>query len=103
MGIKSTFRSRMMRTGLDEGVPADVDGRLLGAENRLSFEFKMWSRNFRSSFADIISAAAPFGHRIMGMTPSKVSREKDIDSEGNRTHCNHHTEQSTNDSVNNMV
>jgi hypothetical protein len=33
----------------------------------------MWSRNFRSSFAEIISAAAPFGQRMMGMTPRKVS------------------------------
>lgn len=73
MGMRSTFRSRIMSTGLDDGVPAAVDGRLVGAENKLSFEFKMWSRNFRSSLAEIISAAAPFGHRIMGMTPRPVS------------------------------
>jgi hypothetical protein len=62
-----------MSTGLDEGVPVAVDGRLLDAENKLSFEFKMWSRNLRSSFADIISAAAPFGQRMMGITPREVS------------------------------
>jgi hypothetical protein len=30
-----------MSTGLEEGVPVAVDGRLLDAENRLSFEFKI--------------------------------------------------------------
>jgi hypothetical protein len=62
-----------MSTGRDEGVPLAVDGRLLDAEKRLSFEFNMWSRSFRSSFADIISAAAPLGQRMIGMTPEKVS------------------------------
>jgi len=68
MGIKSTFRSKMMSTGRDEGVPDAVEGLFDGAENRLSFEFKIWSRSFRSSLAAIISAAAPFGQRIMGIT-----------------------------------
>ena len=92
MGIRSTFRSRMMSTGLDDGVPVAVDGRLLDAENKLSFEFKIWSRNFRSSFADIISAAAPLGHRMIGITPSRVSHMQHIDYQGEFTHCNHDTE-----------
>lgn len=66
MGIRSTFRSRIIRTGRDEGVPAAA--RLLGAENKLSLELRMWSRSFRSSLAAIISAAAPLGQRIIGMT-----------------------------------
>jgi hypothetical protein len=67
-----------MSTGRDEGVPLAADDRLLDAEKRLSFEFKMWSRNFRSSFADIISAAAPLGQRMMGMTPDMVSKVHDL-------------------------
>lgn len=62
-----------MRTGRDEGVPVAVEGRLLDVENKLSFEFNIWSRSFRSSFADIISAADPLGHRMMGMTAVNVS------------------------------
>lgn len=62
-----------MRTGREDGVPVAAEGRLLDEEKRLSFEFRIWSRNFRSSFADIISAAAPFGQRIIGITPDKVS------------------------------
>jgi hypothetical protein len=73
MGIISTLRSSMMSTGREDGVPVAVDGLLPGVEKRLSFEFRIWSRSFRSSFPDIISAAAPFGQRIIGMTPSRVS------------------------------
>ena len=73
MGIRSTFLSRIRRTGRDEVALVEVDGRLPELENKLSFEFKMWSRSLRSSFADIISAAAPLGHRIMGMTPVTIS------------------------------
>jgi hypothetical protein len=40
MGIRSTFRSRIMRTGLADEVPVAVAGLLLDAEKRLSFEFK---------------------------------------------------------------
>ena len=71
--MRSTFRSKINSTGRDEGVPDAVEGRLLDAEKRLSFEFKMWSRSFLSSFSDIICAAAPFGHRIIGITPVLIS------------------------------
>lgn len=68
MGMRSTLRSRIMRTGRDDVVAVDGVAREV-FEKRLSFEFRMWSRSLRSSWADIISAALPFGQRIMGMTP----------------------------------
>lgn len=77
MGTRSTFRSRMTRTGLEVGVPAaDDEGRACD-EKRLSLELRMWSRSLRSSLAAIISAAAPLGHRIcfvrrISMLPSKT-------------------------------
>ena len=49
MELRSTFRSRMIRTGREVGVPADDAGRALD-EKRLSRELRMWSRNLRSSF-----------------------------------------------------
>jgi len=64
MGVRSTFRSRMMRTGLDDGVPAVEDAGRACEENRLSLELRTWSRSLRSSFAAIISAAAALGQRI---------------------------------------
>lgn len=69
MGIKSMLRSTMIRTGLEVGVPVAEDGLWLEPENRLSFELRMWSRSLRSNFAEINSAAAPFGHRIIGIAP----------------------------------
>jgi hypothetical protein len=87
-----------MSTGLEDDAPVALDGRLLEAEKRLSFEFRIWSRSFRSSLADIISAAAPLGQRMIGMTPGAISNAQ---SSGRCvcTHCDHNTEQSTNDSV----
>jgi hypothetical protein len=64
MGTKSTLRSRIMRTGLELGVPAAEDEGRACDEKRLSFELRIWSRSLRSSLAAIISAAAPLGQRI---------------------------------------
>ena len=90
-----------MSTGRDEGVPLAVEGRLLEAEKRLSFEFKIWSRSFRSSFAEIISAAAPFGHLIMGMTPEPLAEfPVSVD---DLTHGGHNTKEATDNSVYNIV
>ena len=70
MGIKSKFLSTTMRTGLDDGVPAADEGFRSLPEKRLSLELRMWSRSFLSSFAAIISAAPPLGHRRIGIVPA---------------------------------
>ena len=69
MGIRSMFRSTMIKTGLEVGVPVAEEGLWLEPENKLSFELSIWSRSLRSNLAAIISAAAPFGHLITGIAP----------------------------------
>jgi hypothetical protein len=64
MGIRSMLRSRITSTGRDVGVPAADGADRACDENRLSLELRTWSRSLRSSFAAIISAAAPLGQRI---------------------------------------
>ena len=61
----STFRSRMISTGL-EGV---VYAFCVVLEKRLSFELRTWSRSFRSSLVAIILASSDCGHRMMGTEP----------------------------------
>ena len=61
MGIRSTFRSTMTRTGRDEGVPEEDVGRWPWLENRFVLESRMWSLSLRSNFAAIISAGPPLG------------------------------------------
>ena len=73
MGIKSTFRSTMTRTGRDEGVPEEDVGRWPWLENRFVLESRMWSLSLRSNFAAIISAGPPLGHRMIGIEPVLLS------------------------------
>ena len=81
-----------MRTGRDEAIPDAVEGLLLEAENKLSFEFRIWSRSFLSSFAAIISAAAPFGQRMIGITATSISKTRFIHIAEYLTHSNHNAE-----------
>ena len=81
----------MIKTGLEVGTLADEVGLEPLLENRLSFEFRTWSRSFRSSFADMSSAAPPFGHRMIGIDP--VARLSLVqDSRKQHTHCNGYAE-----------
>ncbi len=99
MGIRSTLRSTMTRTGRDEGVPEDEDGRWPWLEKRLSLEFRMWSLNLRSSFAAIISAGPPFGLRIIGIEPVARLAESGIFYGGRLTHGNYHTKKAADCSI----
>lgn len=76
MGIRSIFRSKRMRTGLEERFEWPAVEELLDFENRLlSRELRIWSRSFRSNFWAIKAAALSLGQRMMGICPlRKVSK-----------------------------
>lgn len=71
--MRSNANAPMTMTGRDD----TVDDLL--SENKFVFEFRMWSRSFRSSLAQMSSAAPPLGQRMMGTTPMVTTTEKSPD------------------------